>query len=751
MRKILFCILFCLTGLQGLRAEEGISLIPQPAQLTAQTGTFRLTARTQLLNEAPEFTAEAARWQHFVKARTGHYLPATPGENRIRLTQATGGLPAEGYRLTVTPQEVTLAASSPAGAFYGLQTLEQLAQNSQGEAGIALPCLTIEDYPAYAWRGMMLDVSRHFYTLEYLKQQIDLLAYYKMNKLHLHLTDDQGWRMEIKKHPELTQRSALRTFNSQDSTCIRLSATEPDRTPDPRFVFRHGDTTLYGGYYTQAELKELVRYAAERHVEVIPEIDMPGHMLAAISAYPELSCTGKAVWGKTFSVPLCPANEAVYAFLQDVLDEVLEVFPSRYVHIGADEVEKDTWEQSAACRELMAREGLGSVKELQSYFVERMQKYLEGKGKKVIGWDDALEGGINKDLTIMYWRDWVADVPAKALGNGNDLIFTPGFPLYFSREDSCVYDVYHLKGLNRDLPEAQKRQVLGAQANLWAESIPSENQANKLLYPRLLALAEVVWSPEEARNWTSFKQRLSAQTAHLDRLGVKHTPLPHTLIPDFEVNLQEKQIRLTLESEKTAPAIYYTLDGSDPTPRSLRYDGPITIGRRADVVAGMYAGGEMKRPFFRRSLDYHKAVGTAVSYANPWNASYPAAREATLTDGLRGGDRYGDGFWQGFTDDMEVTVDLGAAQTLRSVALTFMQQTGPGVYMPQYVEVSLSEDGQTWRKAQRVPNDVDEAEKKLVLKTFKAAFKKQKARYVKVVAKKGGPNRFMFTDEIVIY
>ncbi len=733
-------------------SSEKISIIPHPVKMELNNdGIFHLSSKTQLILNEADFTQEIFYLQKLIKSVTGNYLSTSEGDNRIIINVCTDCENPDSYKIKVSDKEIVISAANSTGLFYAIQTLKQLILVNTDSKKITIPSLSIYDYPAYPWRGMMLDVSRHFFSLEYLKKHIDQLALYKFNKFHLHLTDDQGWRLEIKQYPELTQQSAYRTFNRQDSSLIRRSEENPDMALDPRFIINQDNNTLYGGYYTQEEIKDLISYASERHIEIVPEIDMPGHMLAAVSAYPELSCTGKASWGDLFSVPLCPCNEAVFRFLENILDEVVGLFPSKYIHIGADEVEKNTWSESAACKDLMNREGFSSLDELQSYFVERIQTYLTSKGREVIGWDEALEGGINPNLNIMFWRDWIGGIPEKITENGNKIIFTPGYPLYISRADSSIYNIYNMKRFTEGIPENKRPLILGAQANMWTEGIASENRVNSLIYPRLIALSEIVWTPDNKQDWTSFKKRLDSHLKYLDKIQVKHTLPSYSLIPEMKVDTQKKVIEFDFESEKIEPEIYYTLDGSQPTPKSKKYTGTISISRNANITAGIYAEGKMQEPFFYRSADYHKAIGKPVEYINTWNKSYPAADLKTLTDGYRGGERYNDGYWQGFTTDMKIIIDMEVVTTLNSFSATFMQITGPGVYMPEYVEVSLSDNGKDFLSVLKITNDISEEEKQLTFKAFKGNLKKQKARYIKVFAKNKAPDRFLFTDEIVIY
>lgn len=675
------------------------------------------------------------------------------GKVSTELCQSMGH--ADGYVMSISKKGISIKAQNETGMQYAMTTLDQLRE----QHGNNLPCMTIEDWPQYEWRGLMLDCSRHFYTLEYLKKQVDMLARYKMNRLHLHLTDDQGWRVEIKRYPELTQQGAWREFNQQDSICInKYNGTEFEL--DRRFIIHHEGKTLYGGYYTQEQLRDLVAYAAERHVEIIPEIDMPGHTQAITSLYPQFTATGESKWGTVFSFPLSPAKEEVYEFLQNVLDEVMEIFPSRYIHIGADEVEKDTWKKSDACKALMEREGFKTYEALQSYFVNRIHKYLTSKGREMICWDDALEGGdykspegngpLDSSVDIMYWRYWVGGVAQKATEQNHHVIFTPGAPMYIAH-DGPVYDIYHYDGMDK-VPAELHHLVRGGQMSLWAEEMSNFRRAESRIYPRLLAMSELLWTPAEQRNWKSFKQRMEPQKSWLEKHDVMVAKTLSTLNAMMKTDLENRQILVDFDSEYADPDIRYTFDGSVPTMSSARYDDmPVSITSPVEMTAAIMIDGVAQTPMFKRQLEYHKAVGAKVEYTTRrWYESYKAAEMATFTDGKRGAyDSYGDGNWQGFLSSFEVIVDLGDVMELHDFSMRFMQDAGPGLFMPGSVTINLSADGRNYGDDIVIGNDIPKDQKGVILKDFTTKLSGS-ARYMKVnVANVSGG--FIFADEIVVH
>ncbi|GGK78793.1 family 20 glycosylhydrolase [Rufibacter glacialis] len=578
-----------LTGpVEALRAqtpEKPFDLIPYPSSVVAQPGSFTITAQTKVVvpKESKLFKNEVAQLQALLAGTGAKPLKeAKKGTSNVILFQYDKSLTAdEGYQIAISPQQVKLTAKTPAGMFRAVQTLRQLLpvaieqrKTSAGAQALVLPAVQITDEPAFGWRGMHLDVSRHFFTTDYLRKFIDLMALYKFNKLHLHLTDDQGWRIEIKKYPKLTEEGAWRTFNNHDSAVIKMSRDNPDFALDKRHIVQKNGQTLYGGFYTQAEMRDIIAYASARHIEIIPEVDMPGHMKAAIDAYPFLTC-GEAGWGETFSVPICPCEESTYTFAENVFQEIIDLFPSQYIHLGADEVEKTTWAKSPGCQELMKREGLKNVEELQSYFVHRMQRFFESKGKKLIGWDEVLDGGIDSKAVVMFWRTWVPKAPLMAAKNGNQVVMTPNSPLYFDAlpDKNSLRNVYQFEVVPKGLNANEAKSILGAQANIWTEYIPSEARAEYMYMPRMTALAEVVWSKD--RNYTSYLNRMKSHYKRLDALNVRYR------LPDLEgfldVNVFTDKATLHPQKQLEDLQVRYTTDGSQPSATSPLLDKPLQI------------------------------------------------------------------------------------------------------------------------------------------------------------------------------
>jgi len=506
------------TVVKAQDTDPNLGIIPVPVSVKKATGQFVLSQQTTIQADSPSNKAVLFFKDYLANNLAYHkaiVAESSKTANIITLTSAgTDNLPAEGYRLTITPQQITVAGKG-AGLFYGVQTLLQLMP-AERSATTKLPCVQVEDYPRFGYRGAMLDVGRHFFSVEMVKKYIDLLAAYKLNNFHWHLTEDQGWRIEIKKYPKLTQISSKRAQT--------LIGGYRDRTP------QQFDNTPYGGFYTQDQIRDVVKYAAARYINIVPEIEMPGHSQAALAAYPELSCdpsqTYKVAetWG-VFKDIYCP-SEKTFAFLQDVLTEVMELFPSKYIHIGGDEAPKDAWKNSAFCQQLIKKLNLKDEHELQSYFIQRMEKFVNSKGRSIIGWDEILEGGLAPNATVMSWRGEEGGIAAAQ--QKHNVIMTPGSAgLYIDHGqgkpsleplsiggNEPLSKIYSYNPVPAVLTPEQQKYIEGVQANLWTEYVPTDAKVEYMLLPRLMALSEVAWSPLANKNFKDFSEtRLPGQLA----------------------------------------------------------------------------------------------------------------------------------------------------------------------------------------------------------------------------------------------
>jgi hexosaminidase len=560
-------------------------------RLLPGSGYFLLDPATRVIlteTDDAELRGVAERWLQEVRSQTTLPLRiASEAEDRhrpnailLQLDRPACRGDEEGYRLVVDRRRVLLEAGSPVGIFYGLQTLGQLlpTRHGSGSSGRGpswrIPSVEIEDAPRFPYRGMHLDVGRHVFPVSFIRRYIDWMAAFKMNTFHWHLTEDQGGRLEVRRYPRLTEVGAFR------------AETMVEKNHDPYI----GDGVPYGGYYTQADVRDIVAYAAERFVTIIPEIEMPGHSTAALAAYPELACTDGPFevatrWG-VFEDIYCP-GERTFLFLEAVLEEVMELFPGEYIHIGGDEAPKRSWEESPLAQAVIRREGLADEQELQSYFIGRIEAFLNSRGRRLIGWDEILEGGLAPNATVMSWRGIAGGI--EAAREGHDVIMTPTSHLYFdfyqgdpSQEPLAIGGytplerVYAFEPVPEELTTEEARHILGAQANVWTEYMKTTDYVEYMVYPRLLALAEVVWSPSEARDWAGFLARLSPRLARLDAAGVNYR------IPDVS-GLEHD--RLTLDSHFTVELgtplaegeIRYTTDGSEATVASPRYTSPLRI------------------------------------------------------------------------------------------------------------------------------------------------------------------------------
>lgn len=749
--KMNYLLLWLLTGMicacvSPADREVKLQLIPQPEKISFETGVFQLDRNTQLdISVDKEVLACSGLLLSMIADRAGYDL--TQGAaltNVIQLKIDTAVNQREGYRLQITPGHITIWAGNPAGMFYGIQTLGQLLSDpqfyNQDQKSWTLPAMQVEDHPAFPYRGLHLDVSRHFFPKEFVMKCLDLMSEYKLNRLHWHLTDAAGWRIEIKKYPELTEKGAWRTKESY-----------MDWWNGDRHYTTSDAAGAYGGFYTQEDIREVVEYAAKRHVTVIPEIEMPGHSEEVVSIYPQLGCYGEPYRNGE----LCIGNEETFEFVENVLTEVIALFPSEYIHIGGDEASKAAWKKCQKCQKRMQKQHLKNEGELQSYMIHRVSDFLKSKGRKLMGWDEILEGGLAPEATVMSWRGEAGGI--KAARMGHDVVMTPGGYCYF---DSYQADprtqpaaiggflpylkVYSYYPVPAELNSEEARHILGAQANVWAEYIQTTAHMEYMIFPRLLALAEVVWSPREKNNPEDFKRRIAHHIDLLKEKGVNTFTLSDHIDLLTEVDTLKQRMKIGFSSEKYQPEIHYTLnDGEEQV-----YQEPFYVTDSVRIRAFIVKDGKPGDEVLETRVDYHRAIGRPVVYKYRYSGSYPAAGMATLTDGRRGGLTYGDGCWQGFLSDVDVAIDMGEVGDLSYVSANFMQLTGPGVYMPNYVTVSVSEDGETYREIARIDNNVPSDKKELVIRDFTAHFK-DRGRYVKFFAKR--QNGFQFVDEIVIY
>jgi hexosaminidase len=506
-------------------AGHAHGIIPMPASVIVNEGNLLIDTGIVIVdNESfPEAINVIGKSLEDIFNRPVSAADDAPGKVCIQFVQ-DNGLQSEEYGIEVSGDGIKVSASGSQGAFYAAQSLRQLfwnATSGQKCSSFQVRQMLVKDRPQFAWRGFHLDVSRHFFSKDYILRIIDWLAYYKLNRLHLHLADDQGWRAQIDQYPLLTSIGAWRTFNELDSECMQLAKTNSDYNLDPRFITQQDGQTVYGGYYTKQDIQDIVSYAQENFIEVVPEIDMPGHMMAAIRSYPQLSCVDSAGWGEEFSVPVCPCKQEVMDFIFNTWDEVADLFPSPYVHIGCDEVDMTTWADSQDCQAFMQDHGLHSTREIMDFFIKSLQEHLQARGKKVIAWDDVNDGQVDSSLLIMYWRDWIQDSPQKSAQNGNYLVLTPATPFYLasSNTDEDLQDLYYYNPENI-FSQSVMDKVTGLQSCTWTEITPSERAFEQVAFPRMQALSEVCWSP--GRDWLSFQIRMKSHFSFMQAQSIHY-------------------------------------------------------------------------------------------------------------------------------------------------------------------------------------------------------------------------------------
>ena len=671
----------CLTA-HSLKAQ---SVIPVPLKMEQGTGCFLLSENTKLYINLQGL--EAQLLENCLQALPVHLKKGKKKDTQnilsLSITEKNHQLPSpESYTLSVTPQQILIRATSGAGLFYGMQTLLQLAQPS-GAGSYSIASVEIEDTPRFAYRGLMLDVSRHFSTKEFIKKQIDALAYYKINRLHLHLTDAAGWRLEIKKYPLLTEFAAWRT-----------DPTWKQWWNGGRKYVRFDAPGAYGGYYTQDDIREILEYARQHYITVIPEIEMPSHSEEVLAAYPQLSCSGEPYKNSDF----CVGNEETFTFLENVLTEVMELFPSEYIHIGGDEAGKSAWKTCPKCQKRMKDEHLANVDELQSYLIHRIEKFLNNHGRHLLGWDEILQGGIAPNATVMSWRGEEGGIAA--VTSGHRAIMTPGAYCYLDSYQDAPYSqpeaiggylplkkVYSYNPVPASLTAEQAKLVYGVQGNLWVEYIPTPEHVEYMIYPRILALAETAWSAPERKSWPDFHTRALSAVADLQAKG------------------------------------YHPFD--------LKKE----IGSRPESLQPVS----------------HLALGKKVIYNSPYSSHYPAQGNTALTDGIRGDWTYGDGSWQGFISDnrLDVTIDMEKEPSIHSVTAAFMQVVGAEVFLPETVVISISDDGTHFTELHKQHFEVS---KETPIRFTDISWQGEaKGRYVRYQAQAGSEfGGWIFTDEIIV-
>ena len=765
---IMQVFLACSTPRAPKTESMDMNIIPKPQHILEQKGEFVFAQTTTVW--ISDGIASKAFFTDYLKSMIPNLGVGKQGAADIEIDLIQdANLPEEGYHFQVSSQGVSITAQDDPGIFYGMQTLRQLLPPSieQGVAtlvGHKIQAVNIEDYPRFGWRGMHLDVSRHFFPLEFVKKYIDMIALHKMNVFHWHLSDDHGWRLEIKRYPKLSEISAWRVDRNDEDW--------RHWTP-----IKEGEKSTYGGFYTQEEVRQIVAYAAARQITIVPEIEMPGHSSEIFAAYPELSCKGEVLPVRPASYwPIedifCAGNDSVFVFLENILDEVVDLFPGRYIHIGGDEARKTYWKTCEKCQNRIKAEGLADEDELQSWFIQKMETFIISKGKQLIGWDEILEGGLAPGATVMSWRGVKGGVAAAKAGH--DVIMTPTSHVYFDYYQgdpktepqaiggyTTLKKVYDYEPIPEALNAEEAKFVLGSQANLWTEFIKTTSHAEYMVLPRMTALSEVLWSAKDQRDWPGFQKRLQSLLPRFETLGWNYSP--GTFLVDIVPGrpLQKDEVEVQLIAEQAKYDIRYTLDGRDPDESSLLYTGKLLIRQDAKIRAGIFDGPTSMGRIAERDFSFHKALGSSTSYMMKYHVRYTGGGDQGLVDGILGSDNSKDGTWQGFEgNDLELILDLGESKEIFRTEVNFLQSTKAWIFMPEYLEVSFSPDGEIWRVIQRVENEVSDNSEDVSINRLTADFPTETTRYIRVLAKNrgvcpewhpgAGEKSWIFCDEVMV-
>lgn len=711
--EMIACVVSLMLGLSGcssVKTQRDVAIVPTPLSMEKGTGSFTFGPNTVITVPTEEQKPVAGLFASLF-TRSAGFTPKvqvrTEGDVCLELDK---NLPEDAYEMQVSSGQIRVKASDSKGLFYGLQNLRLLlppaieSSTAQDTVEWTVPEMTVKDAPRFGYRGFMLDVSRYFLPKEELLRMIDCMALLKLNRLHLHLTDDNGWRLEIKKYPKLTEVGAWKVD--------RQHLPFPERRNPKR-----GEPATVGGYYTQADMKEIIAYAADRQIEIIPEIDIPAHSNAALASYPEYACPVvkdfigviPGLGGKNAEIIFCGGNEKTYEFLQDVLDEVIALFPSRYIHLGGDEATKTNWKKCPLCQARIREEHLADEEALQGYFMGRMSDYVRSKGKEVMGWDELTNSKLPEDAIIFGWQGF-GNAALKAAEQGHRFVMTPARVAYLIRyqgpqwfEPLTYFGNNTLKGLFDYEPVQEgwkpeyEKLLMGVQASMWTEFCNKPEDVFYLVFPRLAALAEIAWVPKNQKDWNVFLKGLDNYTAHLEQKDVVYARsmfnIQHRIIPN-----DNGALTLTLECERPDVDIHYTLDGTEPTATSPRYTQALTLKENVTVKAATFAGNEQQGKTLILPVEWNKATAKPLVNA--------ASGMEVLVNGLRGSLKQTDFEW--YTGAMSVTVDLQQPEDIRSCTAGCITNYGMAVHKPKSMTVELSDDNLHFKEAGKLTFTDDE-------------------------------------------
>ncbi len=761
-------ILFTFICLAQSAFSQQVNIIPHPQSIEKAGGEFTITSTTKIVYDQPasnELTVALAPLVLKLQKAAGITLKSTsqkPRKNYIEI-EVTSRMPKpEAYQISIGPKTIKIEAATPAGVFYAVQSLLQLlpveieGSTLVNNIQLKIPAMIIDDAPAFAYRGLMMDVARHYMPYNFLQKLIDLMAMQKMNTLHLHLTDSQGWRFESKKYPKLNSIGAYRKGTPLNYTYDY--ATMPN-------------DTLYGGYYTQQQLKNLVAYAATRFITIIPEIEMPAHSRSALAAYPQFACLDST--GKAFPYPeqiqdeYC-TKDSTFIFLTDILTEVMDVFPSKYIHIGGDEASKVNWRKCPICLKRMKDEHLTSVDELQSYFMKRIERFVNSKGRNIIGWDEILQGGLAPNATVMSWTGEEGGITAAKMGH--KVIMTPGDYCYLDHYQSTdaaeplaigglvtLSTVYNYHPVPAGLTDEQAKLITGAQGNLWTEFVPTPSHAEYMFFPRSIALAEATWNMTK-QPYDEFISRLLPYLKRLDLHNVNYSRHMFDIKMSTAADPVSHQLSAQVEGVPPGFDVYYSSDGSRPTAKAFKYAGPVKINGNEQLNIGVIYNDQLV-DVVQKTFTKNIATGKPTTLKTPPSSDYNKGGAHAWNNGIMGSDtRYNDDEWLGWNgQDFEGTIDLGASQPINTITTRFFNKPNDWVYMPVWVSISTSDDGINFTEVAR-RTDLQSAKEGVQALSF--AMWAANARYIRINAKclnpieKGKPGEgnpgWLFVDEVKV-
>lgn len=762
------CLLALAAACSSVQQSADYRVVPLPNEITPMEGkAFTLDNRVKILY--PEGDADMQRNAGFlagyVLESTGKTLAVEAGATGSHAIVLRLGLQTENpeaYLLEVNEDQVTITGASAAGVFYGIQTLRKSLPVAK-DAQVVLPPVRVNDAPRFAYRGMMLDVCRHFFSLDSVKRYIDMLALHNINRFHWHLTDDQGWRIEIKKYPQLTQIGSQRK-----ETVIGRNSGKYDGIP-------------YGGYYTQEEAREIVAYAKDRYITVIPEFEMPGHMQGVLAAFPELGCTGGPYdvwtqWGVSEDV-ICAGNDKSLELIKDVLAELIEIFPSEYIHVGGDECPKTRWEKCPKCQAKIRQLGLKDDKEhtaeqrLQSYIITEAEKFLNAHGRKIIGWDEILEGGVAPNATVMAWRG--AGEGVKAAKMRHDVIMVPTTYFYFDYYQTNILDeeplaiggyvpiekVYSFEPYQKELTAEENKHIIGLQANLWTEYITSFRHVEYMVLPRMAALSEIQWTQPQFKDYGDFLERMPKMFDIYDIYGYNYARHLFDVKANFLPDTVAGTLTVTLSTLDGAN-IHYTLDGTKPSANSPKYTGPLTLKENCTFKAAAIRPAGSSR-VYTAEINLNKASLKPIALLQPLKAPYIFNGALNLVDGLTGDANYKTGRWIAFYgNDMEAVIDFKQPTEISSVEIHTCVEKGDWVFDARGFSVAVSDDGKNFTAVASEDYPVATPDSPNGVLAHKLTFEPRNARYLKVVALSErripdwhtgkGYTGFLFVDEIVV-